>query len=163
MIAKAAGHGQLELHCVQLDVTDSASVAAAAAKVQALAPKLDILINNAGFMTPALPVADANETEWWKTFEVNLKGIFLMSKYFTPLLTKSLDGLRTVVNINSYAAHNLRVNASAYGTSKWAVLKFMEFLLVEESSHGLLGYSVHPGGIMTQLAEAMPVETHTGT
>lgn len=149
--------------CLDLDVTSSKSVAEAAAQVQKASPRgLDVLVNNAGFMTPALPVVEADEDAWWKTFEVNLKGIFLMSKFFTPLLTATVDGLKTMVNINSVAAHNLRPEASAYGTSKWAVLKFTEFMLVEQAKEGLLAFSVHPGGIMTQLAEAMPRETHAG-
>lgn len=66
------------------------------------------------------------------------------------------------MNVNSVAAHNLHPEASAYGTSKWAVLKFMEFLLVEQAKDGLLAFAVHPGGVMTQLAGAMPRETHAG-
>lgn len=160
--AHASGKPRPQILCLQLDVTDSASVARAAAEVKKSSARLDILINNAGFMTPALPVADADEELWWKTLEVNLKGTFLMCKHFTPLLLGAEDGLQTVVNINSAAAHNLRPLASAYGTSKWAVLKFTEFLLVEQMEQGLLAYSMHPGGIMTQLAEAMPKETHAG-
>lgn len=158
--ARSAGKPSPKTLCLPLDVTDSTSVAAAADQVTRNSPKLDILVNNAGFMTPALPVIKAEIDTWWKTFEVNLKGAFLMSKFFTPLLLKSHDGLKTVVNVNSAAAHNLRPEASAYGTSKWAVLKFTEFLLVEQASQGLLAFSMHPGGIMTQLAEAMPTETH---
>jgi NAD(P)-dependent dehydrogenase (short-subunit alcohol dehydrogenase family) len=161
--AQAAGRSPPKVLCIQLDVTDETSVMEAVAEVQKVSPRLDILVNNAGFMTPALPVVDAVEDSWWKTFEVNLKGIFLMCKFFTPLLLKTADGLKTVVNVNSVAAHNIRPEASAYGTSKWAVLKFTEFLLVEQARQGLLAYSVHPGGIMTQLAEAMPMETHAGT
>lgn len=148
---------------LRLDVTDSASVQAAAIQVRQEFSRLDVLVNNAGFMTPALPVVEADELEWWKTFEVNLKGVFLMSKYFTPILNASPSGLQTMVNINSVAAHNLRINASAYGTSKMAVLKFVEFLLAEQASQGLLAYSVHPGGIMTDLAKSMPENTHSGT
>lgn len=125
--------------------------------------RLDVLINNAGFMTPALPVIESDEELWWKTFEVNLKGVYLINRSFLPVLMETADGLKTMVNINSVAAHNLRVNASAYGTSKWAVLKLTEFLLVELASQGLVSYSVHPGAIMTQLAEAMPKETLAGT
>ncbi|KAJ9611194.1 hypothetical protein H2200_004377 [Cladophialophora chaetospira] len=160
--ADAAGRPTPKIVCYQLDVTDSTSVARVAAEVQKISPRLDILINNAGFMTPALPIIEADEELWWKTFEVNLKGTFLMCKHFTPLLLGTDDGLKTVVNINSAAAHNLRLHASAYGTSKWAVLKFTEFLLVEQAKDGILAFSVHPGGIMTQLAEAMPKETHAG-
>ncbi|CAG9992926.1 unnamed protein product [Clonostachys byssicola] len=158
--ARQAGHGLPTVHCLHLDVTDSASVAEAAASVQSLTPGLDVLVNNAGFMTPALPVTEADEGLWWKTFEVNLKGVFLMSKHFIPLLMAKENGLKTLVNINSVAAHNIRPNASAYGVSKLAVLKFTEFLLVEHAEHGLISFSVHPGAIMTDLAQAMPAETY---
>jgi NAD(P)-dependent dehydrogenase (short-subunit alcohol dehydrogenase family) len=160
--AQSVGRSTPRVCCTQLDVTDSASVREAAAEVKRVWPGLDVLINNAGFMAPALPVVEADENLWWRTFEVNLKGMFHMCKFFTPLLLGTANGLKTMVNINSVAAHNLRPEASAYGTSKWGALKFTEFLLVEQSSQGLLAFSVHPGGIMTQLAEAMPKETHAG-
>jgi hypothetical protein len=98
----------------------------------------------------------------WRTLEVNANGVFLVSRAFTPLLLRAPDGLKTMININSVASHNLRINVSAYGNLKWVVLKFTEFLPVELASQGLLAYLVHPGGIMMQLAEAMPAETHTG-
>lgn len=85
-----------------------------------------------------------------------------MSKFFAPLLTATVDVLKTMANINSVAAHNLRPKASAYGTLKSAVLKFTEFLLVEQAKEGLLAFSVHSGGVMTQLAEAMLKDTHAG-
>ncbi|KAL7904084.1 oxidoreductase-like protein [Trichoderma velutinum] len=158
--ARKAGHSAPQVLCLHLDVTDGTSVTAAAATVHSVASGLDVLVNNAGFMTKALPVTEADDELWWKTLEVNLKGVFLMSKHFTPLLIGKENGLKTMVNINSVAAHNLRPNASAYGISKWSVLKFTEFLLVEQSKQGLLAFSVHPGAIMTELALAMPKETH---
>ncbi|KAM0470078.1 hypothetical protein ACHAPX_010103 [Trichoderma viride] len=158
--AREAGRSVPKVLCLHLDVTDSTSVAAAAATIQSVASGLDVLVNNAGFMTTALPVTEADEELWWKTLEVNLKGVFLMSKHFTPLLVGKENGLKTMVNINSVAAHNLRPNASAYGISKWSVLKFTEFLLVEQAKQGLLAFSIHPGAIMTELARAMPKETH---
>jgi NAD(P)-dependent dehydrogenase (short-subunit alcohol dehydrogenase family) len=83
-----------------------------------------------------------------------------MARSFVPLLMQ--EGMKTMVNLNSVAAHNLRPNASAYGYSKAAVLRLTEFLMVELATKGLLAYSVYPGGIMTQLAEAMPKSTHAG-
>jgi NAD(P)-dependent dehydrogenase (short-subunit alcohol dehydrogenase family) len=160
LAAQEAGRSAPRVLCLTLDVTDSTSVAAAAATIRSVVSGLDVLVNNAGFMTPALPVTEADEELWWKTLEVNLKGVFLVSKHFTPLLVGKENGLKTMVNINSVAAHNLRPNASAYGISKWSVLKFTEFLLVEQAKQGLLAFSVHPGAIMTELALAMPKETH---
>lgn len=124
--------------------------------------RLDVVINNAGFMTPASAVPESDEDAWWRTLEVNLRGPYLVAKYFLPMLLGSGgDGsLKTIVNINSVAAHNLRPQASAYGTSKLAVLKLTEFLLVEAAEKGLLAYSVHPGGVLTKLAEdGMPEDT----
>lgn len=162
--AKEAGHSSAPqvLH-VRLDVTEPSSVRAAADEVKAaLRGKLDLIVNNAGFMTPALAVPESDEDAWWRTFEVNLRGPHLIAKYFLPMLLGSSgdSALKTVVNINSVASHNLRPHASAYGTSKLAVLRLTEFLLVEAAEKGLLAYSVHPGAIMTELAEkGMPKDT----
>jgi NAD(P)-dependent dehydrogenase (short-subunit alcohol dehydrogenase family) len=159
--AKTAGRRSTPMVLLlDLDVTNSGATSRAADEVRQKFGRLDILCNNSGFMTPALPVIESDQDLWWKTFEVNLKGVYLMARAFIPLLTETTDGLKTVVNTNSVASHNLRVNASAYGTSKWAVLTLTEFLLVELAGEGIVAYSLHPGGIMTRLAEAMPQETH---
>ncbi|KIW88529.1 uncharacterized protein Z519_11098 [Cladophialophora bantiana CBS 173.52] len=102
--AKLCGRPAPTVVLLHLDVTDSASVAAAAARMQESSSRLDVLVNNAGFMTQALPIVEADNDLWWKTFEVNLRGIFLMCKYFTPLLHGTTDGLKTLVNVNSVAS-----------------------------------------------------------
>jgi NAD(P)-dependent dehydrogenase (short-subunit alcohol dehydrogenase family) len=150
---------QIILH--KLDVADEESVRKCAALItEEFKGGLDVLVNNAGFMTPALPVPKSDTPLWWRTMEVNLKGPYLMGKYFVPLLLSAPGGPQTIINISSVAAHNLRPMASAYGTSKFAVLKLTEFLLVEAAEKGLVAYSVHPGGVLTELAEkGMPSET----
>ncbi|KAI1400580.1 hypothetical protein F4819DRAFT_461171 [Hypoxylon fuscum] len=106
-------------------------------------------------MAPSLPIPESGTSAWWRTMVVKLKGVYLMSKYFVPLLlaTPEPESLRTMVNISSVAAHNLRPYASAYGTSKLAVLKLTEFLMVEAGEKGFLAYSVHPGAVLTELAK----------
>ncbi|KAK7972181.1 NAD-P-binding protein [Apiospora saccharicola] len=167
--AKSRGHEYPQLILHQLDVMDEASVKKCAKLIsEEFKGRLDILVNNAGYMTPALPVPESDPEPWWRTFEVNLKGPYLMSKYFVPLLLESASssGGRhggQMININSVAAHNLRPHASAYGTSKLAALKLTEFLMVEAGENGLLAYSVHPGGVLTDLArDGMPAETLAG-
>ncbi|KAK7906582.1 NAD-P-binding protein [Apiospora marii] len=170
--AKSRGYDYPQIILHQLDVADEGSVKKCAALVaEEFRGRLDVLVNNAGYMTPARPVPESDSEAWWRTFEVNLKGPYLMSKYFVPLL---LDGAASsscggqggggqMININSVAAHNLRPQASAYGTSKLAALKLTEFLMVEAGQQGLLAYSVHPGGVLTDLArDGMPAETLAG-
>ncbi|OTA54789.1 oxidoreductase-like protein [Hypoxylon sp. EC38] len=162
--AKEEGHEPTQVVLTKLDVTNEESVRKCADAIKnEFKGKLDILVNNAGFMTPALPVTESDSGNWWRTMEVNLKGVYLMSKYLIPLLLSVPEGPRTMININSVAAHNLRPMASAYGTSKFAVLKLTEFLMVEAGNKGLLAYSVHPGAVLTELAEkGMPPETLSG-
>lgn len=153
---------QIILH--KLDVTNEESVRNCVGLIrEEFGSRLDVLVNNAGFMTPALNITETDTTTWWRTMEVNLKGPYLMSKYFVPLLLAAPGGPQTIININSVAAHNLRPMASAYGTSKFAVLKLTEFLLVESAEKGLVSYSVHPGAVLTELAEkGMPADTLAG-
>ncbi|KAH9907075.1 oxidoreductase-like protein [Xylariomycetidae sp. FL2044] len=162
--AKENGHDYPQLVLTRLDVTDEESVRKCAATISnEFEGRLDVLVNNAGFMTSALPVPEADADSWWRTLEVNLRGVFLMSKHFIPLLLASQQGPRTMINLSSVAAHNLRPMASAYGVSKLAVLKLSEFLMVEGASKGFLTYSIHPGAILTELAEkGMPADTLAG-
>ncbi|KAK7974531.1 hypothetical protein PG989_016379 [Apiospora arundinis] len=170
--AKSRGHDYPQLILHKLDVTDEASVQRCAKLInEEFKGRLDILVNNAGYMTPARSVPESDPATWWRTFEVNLKGPYLMSKYFVPLLVASLSSSVSstgsaggqLININSVAAHNLRPMASAYGTSKLAALKLTEFLMVEAGQQGLLAYSVHPGAVLTDLArDGMPPETLAG-
>jgi NAD(P)-dependent dehydrogenase (short-subunit alcohol dehydrogenase family) len=166
IIAAAKGNGfdSPQIILQKLDVTDEESVQKCAALVEGeFKGKLDVLVNNAGFMTPAFPIPESDATLWWRTMEVNVKGPYLMSKHFLPLLLATPDGPQTMININSVAAHNLRSMASAYGTSKFAVLRLTEFLLVEAAEKGLVAYCVHPGAVLTELAEkGMPAETLAG-
>lgn len=168
--AKSNGHEYPQLILHKLDVSDEASVKKCAALVgEEFKGRLEILVNNAGYMTPALSVPESDPETWWRTFEVNVKGPYLMSKYFVPLLLASASSSSgggqggQMININSVAAHNLRPQASAYGTSKLAALKLTEFLMVEAGEKGLVAYSVHPGGVLTDLArDGMPAETLAG-
>ena len=160
-VAKSAAQAPPKILLLKVDVRDHDSLFAAAQSVEQSFGRLDILFNNAGFMTPAKPIEEADISSYWNTFEVNVKGVFLTTKAFLPLLYKS-DGLKTILNMNSVAAHNLRPQASAYGTSKSTILRFTEFLMVEGAPKGLLAYCIHPGAVMTVLAEAMPKETHAG-
>ena len=82
----------------------------------------------------------------------------MVTRAFLPLLLESED--KTVVNISSVGAHVTRVGASAYQMTKFALLRFSEFLVAEYGEKGLLSFAVHPGGVMTELAKNMPSFTH---
>lgn len=120
--AAAAVGGQF----VQLDVTEDASVSAAAQTVGSL----DVLVNNAGIMDyPWTPTSDVTPDLIQRLYETNVVGLVRTMRAFLPLLTQSTRPV--VVNVGSSLGSLTRVTtpglpesgvpAMAYGSSKAAV------------------------------------------
>lgn len=97
-----------------LDVTDEASVRAAARVVEDAFGRLDVLINNAGHMEEARPAAEVDARQWWKTWDVNVRGTFLVTQACLPLMLAGGGGERIVVNVSSRGAHLLFPGYSGY-------------------------------------------------
>ena len=154
--AKGVGRPEPHILTLKLDVTNRNSTEAAAKQVEKEFGKLDILINNAGYLGKWAPMGEDDPDDWWTHYEVNLKGIYLTSRALIPSLLKS--ELKTVVNVSSGGAHVALKGASGYQLSKLAILRFSEFLNSDYGDEGLLAYSVHPGGVETDLARNMPKE-----
>lgn len=118
--------------------------------------RLDILISNAGYMETWLPINKANIDDWWKSWEVNIKGQFLTWNAFLPLILADESSLKTVINLSSIGAHMSTPGASAYQTAKFAIVRLTEFLNAEYEEKGLIAYCMHPGAVPTELAWKMP-------
>ncbi|KAK9321521.1 hypothetical protein V1517DRAFT_326122 [Lipomyces orientalis] len=143
---------------LELDVSSESSVANALALVEQKFGRLDILVNNAGYLEEWKPLAKTDPAEWWKSWEVNVKGVYLMTRAFLPLLLQG--GEKTIVNVSSVGAHIIRPSASAYQTAKFALLRFTEFVATEYADQGVVAFAIHPGGVPTTLALNMPEALH---
>ncbi|KAI9714013.1 MAG: putative secondary metabolism biosynthetic enzyme [Bogoriella megaspora] len=152
--AKSAGRPEPKMLTLKVNVSDRHDVEAAAKSVEQEFGKLDILINNAGYLGRFEPFTENDPDDWWQNWETNIKGIFLMSRSFIPLLLKS--ELKTIINITSEGAHVILQGASGYMTTKLAMVRLGEFLDVDYKEQGLLAYAVNPGGVHTDLAHNMP-------
>ena len=88
--------------------------------------ELDVLICNAGTSGPADALADPDE--WWRTFEVNVLGVYLCCHAFAPRMVERGSG--RIVNVASGAAYLPATGGSstAYGPTKAAVHRFSELL-----------------------------------
>jgi NAD(P)-dependent dehydrogenase (short-subunit alcohol dehydrogenase family) len=84
---------------VQLDVTDDASVAAAAQTVGAQSGTLDVLINNAGITGPRRPVGETTAEDVATVLATNVVGIVRVTQAFVPLLERSDNPV--IVNVSS--------------------------------------------------------------
>lgn len=159
--AIAAGHPSPDVLSITLDVADEASVAAAAEQVSAATGgQLDILINNAGAITPFVPLASSEPTSWWRIMEVNLKGPYLVARAFIPLLLSSTKSLKTILNVSSIGAHAVMPGASSYQTTKLALLRLTEFICTDYVDQKLIALAIHPGAIMTEVAAVLPEAFH---
>ncbi|KAF4550280.1 Short chain dehydrogenase-like protein 22 [Elsinoe fawcettii] len=160
--AKAASRAEPQVFALAIDVTSHSSISAAVKSVEDAFGRLDILINNAGYLENFKPVADSDAEEWIRTMTINLHGPYLLSRAFLPLLlrTDGGKGRKTILNTSSIGALIKRPGASAYQTSKFALLRLSEFIDTEYGDQGVLCLAFHPGGVMTELAKVMPPETH---
>lgn len=95
----AAAAATLGARFVPLDVTDDASVAAAAADVADHEGSLDVLINNAGITGPAGDPDGLTGADAQRLFDVNLFGVVRTSSAFLPLLRRSADPV--IINVTS--------------------------------------------------------------
>ncbi|KAJ5094511.1 NADP(+)-dependent dehydrogenase [Penicillium angulare] len=153
--ARKANRPQPVVYSMKVDVTSEDSVRAAAETAKdVLDGSLDVLINNAGYLEDWKPIAESQPSEWWRSWETNIKGTYLAAHFFIPLLLKSQT--KTIVNISSGGAHVIFPGASAYQTSKFALCRLNEFMDKEYYEQGLVAISLHPGGVKTELAMNMP-------
>lgn len=81
--------------------------------------------------------------------DANLRGAYLITRAFLPLLLKS--DLKTLITVSSVGAHCITPGLSAYQTSKLAVLRFTEFVAAEYRDQGITAFAMHPGNILTDI------------
>jgi 5-hydroxydodecatetraenal polyketide synthase CpkA len=140
--AAVASLGSPRARLVQIDVTDDASVEAAAKAIEAEGG-LDVLVNNAGIAGPAGPLWDSDPEEWSRTVDVNVIGAFELSRIVLRQMV--VQGHGRIINITSNAAVYRWPLMSAYAASKAALVKLTETLAVETGRYGVAVLSFDPG------------------
>ena len=107
----------LEVQTLQIDISNHAQVEATAKEVEKKFGQLDIVINNAGYLNDFQLIAESDPLEWWKVWEVNLHGMYNITRTFLPLLIVS-GGDKTIINLSSIGAHVLNKGQSSYAVGR---------------------------------------------
>ena len=116
---------------------------------------LDLLVNNAGTESASGPLWEQDPTDWWRVFEVNVRGPMLCCRAVLPGMVER--GRGRIVNVGSGGSY-LPVRAgsialgTAYGPSKAALGRFSELLAAQVGVHVFL---ISPGLVRTALTESL--------
>ncbi|MHB8513307.1 MAG: SDR family oxidoreductase [Actinomycetota bacterium] len=116
--------------CIQADVSVATQCEAAVKQAAKEFGGLDVLINCAGIQRYG-NVIDTDEQEWDRVIGVNLKSIFLMSKYAMPHLVAS--GRGAVVNVASVQAFAAQRGVAAYSASKGGIVALTKAMAVDHA------------------------------
>jgi NAD(P)-dependent dehydrogenase (short-subunit alcohol dehydrogenase family) len=137
---------QLDIHFVQLDVTDENSVASAIQKISHERGRIDILVNNAGYaLTGAFEDLAMDEIK--SQYETNVFGLIRTTQAVLPIMRKQKSG--TIVNISSGAGRFGYPTGSAYVSTKFAVEGLSEAISFELEPFGIRVILIEPGIIKT--------------
>lgn len=148
-VATAAKRTAPKVLPIKFDVTAQESIGNAAAVVDKVFGKIDVVINNAGVFPAPTKIADTDPDDWWRTWTINVRGTYLVTRAFLPLMLKGGD--KQIVNVCSVGAHLTLPGVSAYQTGKLAQLRFTEFISTEYGDQGVIPFCIHPGNIPTEM------------
>jgi NAD(P)-dependent dehydrogenase (short-subunit alcohol dehydrogenase family) len=138
-------------NAIAADVSDPASVTAMHREVvQTLGP-VDVLVNCAGSGGPFGPTWERSAEDWWRAFEVNVRGPLLTSHAVLPGMISRRRG--RIINIASGAGTRPIPYMSAYVSSKGALIRFTEVLAVETQEHGVSIFAIQPGTVRTAMVD----------
>jgi NAD(P)-dependent dehydrogenase (short-subunit alcohol dehydrogenase family) len=133
----------------KLDVSNSSLVKQLFEILKGKVEKIDILVNNAGVYRGAT-FSELDERDWDDSFDINVKGIYLMTRSLLPLMESHGAA---VVNISSTLAFQVVPGASVYSASKAAVVSLTKSMALELADRGIRVNCVCPGIIDTPIQD----------
>ncbi|MDP3732911.1 MAG: SDR family NAD(P)-dependent oxidoreductase [Candidatus Daviesbacteria bacterium] len=138
----------LKVKAIKVDVSKEEDVKKMVKETVNLYGSVDILVNNAGIY-PSIPVSQMSLSDFEKVVAINLKGVFLCTKYVSEQMIKQGRGGK-IINITSIdALHPSSVGLAHYDASKHGVWGFTKNVALELAPHKIWVNAIAPGGIAT--------------
>ncbi|GLR66942.1 beta-ketoacyl-ACP reductase [Acidocella aquatica] len=126
------------------DVSDPQTAAGIFANIE----KLDVLVNNAGYLVE-VPLSEMTDAQWDHMIKVHLYGSFYFARGAVALMRE--QGFGRIINIASDLGQLGCENLTHYSAAKGGIIAFTKSLARELGSQGILVNAVAPGGILTPL------------
>ncbi len=143
------------------DVLDFAAMANAVTAAVDRFGRLDLLVNNAGLLSSVGPLWETDPAEWERDLRVNVTGVYHGCRHAIPAMIAGGGG--RVVNLVGGGALAPFVHASAYATSKAAVMRLTENLAreLDAAAAPVKVFAMTPGLVRTSMTEPM-ADTEAG-
>ena len=151
--AAALGHKD-RVRTAVVDVASETAVMQARDQIEAQFGRVSILVNNAGISGPHCPTWELSLDDWQNVISVNMTGVFLCCKAFTPAMLEADYG--RIINIASVAGTEASPSINAYSTSKAGVIGFTKTLGRELARTRITVNCVTPAAIRTAIFDRWP-------
>lgn len=133
-----------------LDITDSVRLKQFVDSIRCKYRRVDILVNNAG-VTFSHGLLDYPDDAWNKTYEVNLKAPYELSKAIGSIMKEQKAG--SIINITSLNAELAFPDNPAYMTFKGALRQLTKSLALDLGKYGIRANNVGPGYFRTEMTK----------
>ena len=153
-----AAAGEIGATFVRCDVSKAADVEA----VVKAAGTVDVLYNNAGIFWTGHDgrITDIDEADWDRVIAINLKSVYLFSKFAIQTMVASGRG-GSIINTGSSAAQIGIPDCDAYTATKGAIVQLTKSLAVEYGRYGIRTNCISPAAIMTPMMRQSNPENST--
>lgn len=132
------------------DVSEASEMEALASEVLASEARVDVVFANAG-VEGVGSAADLDESDWARVIDINLKGVWLSSKWFLPRMVEQGGG--AIVNTASIGGLVAVPRIFPYAAAKGGVVAMTRQMGLDYAPHGIRVNAICPGTVITPLVE----------
>jgi NAD(P)-dependent dehydrogenase (short-subunit alcohol dehydrogenase family) len=137
------------------DVGDPAQVKGVFARLKDKFGRLDMLFNNAGMGTPAIPMEELSFEQWQAVVNVNLTGAFLCAQEAMRLMKAQKPGGGRIINNGSISADRPRPHSAPYTATKHAITGLTKSTSLDGRKHDIACGQIDIGNAVTEMTERM--------
>ena len=140
---------------VPADMTDAGSIAALFAKVMETHGRLDLLFNNAGMGTPAMPFEDLTLKQWQAVVDTNLTAAFLCTQHAFRIMKDQTPRGGRIINNGSISAHAPRPFSAPYTSTKHAITGLTKATNLDGRAYDIAVGQIDIGNAATPMTDRM--------
>ena len=137
------------------DIGEPEAVKSVFAQIKDKFGRLDLLFNNAGMGTPAVPIEDLTFAQWQAIVGVNLTGAFLCTQEAVRLMKAQKPQGGRIINNGSISADRPRPHSAPYTATKHAITGLTKSIILDGRPFDITGGQIDIGNAATEMTEKM--------